>query len=262
MLLDAPPTIGHNIQRAIDEIAAADGVSNKVTHLIYSHHHADHAGASSLFDKNVTRIGHEETRRLLLRDNDPARPRADETFQDRRTLEIGGERIELAWHGSNHSPDNIFIHLPDHDTLMLIDIVNPGWAPFYRATSPMTCPATSRRRPSRSPIRGSTSSAAIWAGSARATTSPLHQQYMADIAASSRKALDTVDPTPYFEKYGNNAWAGVKGYLDAITAAAAAPVIEKYTGVLAAADVFTADTTFWVMESIRLDLGLGSQVHP
>jgi glyoxylase-like metal-dependent hydrolase (beta-lactamase superfamily II) len=35
------------------EIAAANGVSNKVTYLIYSHHHADHAGAASLFDKNV-----------------------------------------------------------------------------------------------------------------------------------------------------------------------------------------------------------------
>ena len=96
VLLDAPPTIGHNLQRAIDEIAAANGVSNKVTHIIYSHHHADHVGASFLFDKNVVRIGHEETRRLLLRDDDPARPANEETFQDRRTLEIGGERIELA----------------------------------------------------------------------------------------------------------------------------------------------------------------------
>src|SRR4029450_9709982 len=103
VLLDAPPTIGNNIQRAVDEVARANGVSNKVTHLIYSHHHADHAGASSLFDKNVVRIGHEETRRLLLRDNDPARPAPEEIFQDKRTLNIGGERIELAWHGSNHS---------------------------------------------------------------------------------------------------------------------------------------------------------------
>ena len=53
VLLDAPPTIGHNIQRAVDEIASANGVSNKVNYLIYSHHHADHVGASSLFDKNV-----------------------------------------------------------------------------------------------------------------------------------------------------------------------------------------------------------------
>jgi hypothetical protein len=75
----------------------------------------------------------------------------------------------------------------------------------------------------------------------------LHQQYMADIAENSRKAIDTVDPTRYFMKYGENTWAAVKGYLDEVTRAAAAPVIEKYTGVLAAADVFTESTTFWVM---------------
>ncbi|PYP19144.1 MAG: MBL fold metallo-hydrolase, partial [Gemmatimonadetes bacterium] len=131
VLLDAPPTIGHNIQRAVDEIAAANGVSNKVKYLIYSHHHADHGGASSLFGKNVVRIGHEEARRLLIRDNDTARPAPEEIFQDRRTLNIDGNRIELAWQGSNHSPDNIYIHLPDHDTLMLVDIVNSGWAPVY-----------------------------------------------------------------------------------------------------------------------------------
>jgi hypothetical protein len=32
--------------------------------------------------------------------------------------------------------------------------------------------------------------------------------------------------------------------------------------VLAAADVYTTTTTFWIMESLRLDLGFGSQVHP
>ena len=42
VLFDAPPSIGHNLQRAVDEIAAANGVSNRVTHLVYSHHHADH----------------------------------------------------------------------------------------------------------------------------------------------------------------------------------------------------------------------------
>jgi hypothetical protein len=47
-----------------------------------------------------------------------------------------------------------------------------------------------------------------------------------------------------------------------VTDLAAAPVIEKYTGVLAAADVYTASTTFWLMESLRLDLGLDSQIHP
>jgi hypothetical protein len=71
-----------------------------------------------------------------------------------------------------------------------------------------------------------------------------------------------VDPTPYFQKYGENAWAAVRGYLDEVTRVAAAPVIEKYTGVIAAADVYTESTTFAVMQSIRLDLGYGSYVHP
>ena len=45
VLFDAPPTIGNNIQRAVDVIAAANHVSNKVSYLIYSHHHADNVVA-------------------------------------------------------------------------------------------------------------------------------------------------------------------------------------------------------------------------
>ena len=246
----------------MNEIAAANGLSNKVTHLIYSHHHADHAGASSLFGRNITRIGHEETRKLLLRDDDPARPAPEETFQDRRTLEIGGERIELAWHGSNHSPDNIFIHLRDHDALMLVDIVNPGWAPVCQSNLTddvpgyIEAPETALTYPWKHFIGGHMGRL----GSRDDVAT--HRQYMADIAESARKALDTVDPAPYFVRYGENTWAAVSGYLEAITAAAAGPVVEKYNGVLAAADVFTASTTFNVMQSLRLDLGYGSQVHP
>ncbi len=123
VLFDAPPSIGGNLRRAVDEIAAAEGVSNTVTHLVYSHHHADHGSAASLFE-DVVRIGHEETRRLLKRDNDPGRPLPEVTFDDTYTLEVGGERVELAWRGSNHTPDNIYIHFPGHDTLMFIDVVN------------------------------------------------------------------------------------------------------------------------------------------
>src|SRR5947208_8972034 len=262
VLLDAPPSIGHNIQRAVDEIASANGVSNKVNYLIYSHHHADHVGASSLFDKNVTRIGHEETRRLLLRDDDPARPPNEETFQNRRTLEIGGERIDLAWHGANHTPDNILIHLPDHDALMLIDVVNPGWAPVYLSNLTedipgyLEAPVNALAYPWKHFIGGHLGRLG------RRDDVTLHQQYMADIAESCRKTIDSVDLTPYFVKYGENLWAAFKGGLDEMARTAAAPVIEKYTGVLAAADVFTESTTFQVMQSIRLDLGYGWQVHP
>ena len=63
----------------------------------------------------------------------------------------------------------------------------------------------------------------------------LHQQYMTDISESSRRAIDSGDLTRYFEKYGENVWAAFKGGLDEMVATAAAPVIDKYTGVLALA---------------------------
>ena len=53
----------------------------------------------------------------------------------------------------------------------------------------------------------------------------------------------------------------MREYLDTATAAAAAPVIRKYSGILAAADLFTAGTTFHVMQSIRLDLGYGPHIR-
>jgi hypothetical protein len=93
----------------------------------------------------------------------------------------------------------------------------------------------------------------------------VHQQYIADIEASSQEAPAAVNPVPYYVHYGENVWAGVKAHLEAVTERAAAPIIAKYsTGVLAAADieVFTRTTTFQIMQSLRLDSGPSGPVHP
>ena len=232
VLFDAPPSIGGNLRRAVDEIAAANGVTNQVTHFVYSHHHADHGSAAFLFDGDVTRIGHEETKRLLLRDEDQARPLPDVTFADRYTLEVGGERVELAWHGPNHTPDNIYIHFPDHDTLMFINVVNAGWVPIYNLNLSedvigyMGAPAIALSYPWTRLISGHLGRLATRDDVA------VHQQYIADIDASAREALESVDPVPYYVAGGQNFWAGVKGHLDAVTERAAAPVIAKYTAFL------------------------------
>jgi glyoxylase-like metal-dependent hydrolase (beta-lactamase superfamily II) len=262
VLFDAPPSIGQNLQRAIDEIASANGVSNKVTHIVYSHHHADHLGASSLFGREVVRVGHIETRRLLARDNDPTRPVPDLTFQDHHRLQVGGERIDLAWHGTNHTPDNSYIHFPDHDTLMLVDILLPGWAPYNTfninedVPGSIAAPATAMSYPWTHFIGGH------MGRPGSRDDMVVYQQYVSDLLDGVRQALTAIDPTPFFIKYGNNSWAAVKAYQDAQVDYAAAPVIKKYTGVLAAADVYTASTAFLLLESIRLDLGAGSQIHP
>src|SRR2546429_252829 len=220
---------------------------------------ADHAGAASLFDGDVVRVGHQETKRLLVRDGDPTRPAPEVTFADRYTLEVGGERAELAWHGPNHSPDNIYIHFPGHDTLMFIDVVNAGWVPIYNVNLSedvigyMGAPAIALSYPWTHFISGHLGRLATRDDVA------IHQAYIADIEASAREALAAVDPIPFYMAAGENAWAGVKANLDTVTERAAAPIVAKYTGVLAAADIeeLTYTTTFQIMQSLRLDTGLG-----
>jgi hypothetical protein len=90
----------------------------------------------------------------------------------------------------------------------------------------------------------------------------VHQHYIADVEAGARHALGTVDGTPYYQKYPDDPWAAAKGQPEALADAAARPVIEKYTGVLGAVDVFTTAAAFTILESIRLDLGYRMDVHP
>ena len=56
-------------------------------------------------------------------------------------------------------------------------------------------------------------------------------------------------------------WAAVKGYLEEVTAVAAAPVIEKYTGVLWPRHLHQERNLLGDGVD-QLDLGYGSQVYP
>src|SRR5437667_157091 len=79
--VDAPPTIGANLTKAIAEVT-----SLPVTHLIYTHAHTDHIGASTVFPNGIPIIAHEETKRLLTRSADPNRRIPTVTFSDTYTL--------------------------------------------------------------------------------------------------------------------------------------------------------------------------------
>jgi hypothetical protein len=133
------------------------------------------------------------------------------TFADRYTLEVGGERVELAWHGPNHTPDNIYIHFPGHDTLMFIDVVNAGWVPIYNLNLSedvigyMGAPDIALSYPWTHLISGHVGRLAT-----RDDVAVL-QQYIADIVASSREALASVNPVPFYMDAGENVWLGIKG---------------------------------------------------
>ncbi|AXK44850.1 MBL fold metallo-hydrolase [Brachybacterium saurashtrense] len=255
VLVDAPPSIGHNLHRAIADVTARTGTPGTVTHLVYSHAHADHIAAAGLFGEDVVRIGHVETARLLREYVDADRPIPTVTFSDRYTLEVGGERLELAYHGPNHTPDNIFIHVPDYDTLYVVDVLYPGWAPFQNLALSQDIPSwidTGRR------ILDYEWTRFLGGHVGRIGTrddAQLHVAYLEDLVAEATTVLHEMDATPYFQAYGaaGNAGAIMKHYWADAARAAAAPVVERYRDRLAAVDVCTEDNAFTVISSLIHD---------
>ena len=129
--VDAPPSIGQNYLKAIAEVT-----DKPITHVIYSHAHLDHIGAAGIFPKNATYIAHEDTsaelkRAMSLTKNDSTIPPIPTiTFPNNYTLQIGNQTLNLDYYGDNHMPGNLFIYAPNQKTLMLVDIIFPGWVPF------------------------------------------------------------------------------------------------------------------------------------
>src|SRR6266545_2082870 len=188
---------------------------------------------------------------------DPNRPLPTVTFQDKHHLGVGGEVLQLEYHGANHAPGNIFIYAPDYATLMVVDVLFPGWAPFKNLAVSQDIPDWVKAQSIAMDYPWQTLVGGHLGRLGARADGELQIQYMNDLDASTRAAIASVDPTPFFAKYGaqGNAWAIFKTYLDAVAQTAAAPVTAKYTGLLAAADVFTVDNAWTLLESLRIDTG-------
>ena len=145
---------------------------------------------------------------------------------------------------------------------MLVDVCLPRWVPFDSfnlnedVQGSIAAPATAMAYPWKHFIGGHMGRL----GTRDDMT--VYQRYVDDIIAGREEGPGDGRPGPVLRQYGDNSWAAVQQYQAAQVSYAATPVIKKYTGVLAAADVYTASTTFVILESIRLDLGTDSQIHP
>ena len=232
VVVDAPPTIGHNILRAIATVT-----KSHVTHAIYSHHHADHTGAMVLYE-GARFYAQSEVAGLLRQTRDPNRPLPHVTFDDQLTVQAGEDRVELAYHGPNHSPGNIFTYLPAQQVLMLVDVVFPGWVPFaYLAESQnipgwLEAPAQALRYPFHTFVGGHLTRL----GTRHDLV--IQQEYVADLKEQAARAIDTFNVADVFKSVDpTNPWAIFRGYLDGVATQAANAVVPRWIDRLGGADV-------------------------
>jgi len=101
-----------------------------IKYLVYSHHHFDHiTGGKAFKDAGAKIVAHKRVNERLAVQNDPATPPADETFDKKRTITLGGTALELTFVGLNHSDSTLVMRLPKEKVLFVVDLLPVGQIP-------------------------------------------------------------------------------------------------------------------------------------
>jgi len=249
VVVDAPPSYASRLSQAIAEVS-----SKPVTHIIYSHSHADHIGGAKALGGNPAIIAHQETLRLLRRAADPNRPLPTVTFADRHTLRVGNQVLELSYHGNGHEPGNIFIRAPTQRVLMVVDVVFPGWMPWRRFALAQDLPGYFAQVEEIRNMDWDTLVAGHVARTGTRADVDLQSEFNNDVRQAASKALATT-------KFGvqlnpldkDNPWAGFDNFIDRVAAQCVSSLTPKWSKKLAAFDVYIWDQCYAMEQSLRIE---------
>lgn len=249
--VDAPPTIGQSILDAIGEVT-----DQQITHVVYSHYHADHIAGASLYPDDAEIIAHEKTAKRLARFDDPHRPEPTTTFEGSYTLEVGGQKLDLDYRGPNHSPDNLFVYAPAQRVLMLVDVVFPGWVPFKHLAVSTDIPGYIEAHEKALKYDFDT----LVAGHLGELGTPedvrTQREFLEDLRTNAENAIESVEIQPIAQEVGaDNPWRLFDAYLDALAQRITDATLETWGDRLRGADVFMESHAFTMAESLRVDYG-------
>ncbi|WP_406000974.1 MBL fold metallo-hydrolase [Streptomyces sp. NBC_00829] len=248
VVIDAPPSLAEALPAAIRRVTG-----KKVTHLVYSHDHADHTANASAFG-DVVRIAHTATAERIKANQDPGRPMPTVTFTDRYRLDLGGERLLLSYPGANHETGNILIHAPRQRAAMMVDVVMPGWAPFRAWGTADSVPGVLRAHDQLARMDIDTYIGGHVHRLGTKEDIKVSREFVRDLWKETSGAIAATDMGPFFGKVeaGNN-WAGFDLYLQAVADKVEPVIHRKWLGRLGAVDVFTRENALTVALSQIVD---------
>lgn len=257
VVVDAPPSIGENILKAIAEVT-----DEPITHVIYSHSHADHIAAASIYPKSAVYIAHAETAKALAEADEnfgaflggsPV-PQPTVTFNSTYTLIKGNHRFVFTYKGPNHNPGNIFIHLPNQKVLMLIDVIFPGWSPFKDLAITKDVNEYIKAHDDILSFDFDTLVSGHLGRLGTREDVETQKEYVLDMQANAVKALQTVDFMAIAEKVGfANPWLLFSTYLNDVSGTCADLTQAKWVDRLGGVDIFTESHCFQLIENLRVN---------
>jgi glyoxylase-like metal-dependent hydrolase (beta-lactamase superfamily II) len=277
--IDAPPSIGANYLKAIAEVT-----DKPIKYVIYSHSHLDHIGAAaSIFPENATYIAHEKVAEELQRAHQELQasaavgnnntqfppmqlpafnvsqlpPIPTETFAQNYTLQVGNQTLELSYHGNNHEEGNIFIYAPAQKTLMLVDIIFPGWVPFpYLALANDVFGYIKAHDIALNNYDFDTFVGGHLTRLGTREDVEVQREFIRDLINASIKANSNVTFGEVLQKVGgptDNVWAIFKTYLDTAAERCTNEMLPKWQHRLGGAQEFMFSHCWTMEESLRID---------
>jgi glyoxylase-like metal-dependent hydrolase (beta-lactamase superfamily II) len=251
VVVDAPPAFAQQLPKAIAEVT-----SKPITHLIYSHSHIDHIGGTKSLNlgKSVIILAHEDTKRLLLRAKDSNRPIPTITFKDKYILKVGSQTLELSYHGVAHEPGNIFIYAPAQKTLMVIDMVFPGWMPWRRFALAQDIPAYFNQVEEINQLKWDVLVSGHVERTGTHADVALQLEFMNDLRNAARQALQSTKPAEGLNPVNiQNPWAVFDDYIDRVVIKCINALTPKWSKRLAGYDVYIWDQCYAMEQSLRID---------
>jgi glyoxylase-like metal-dependent hydrolase (beta-lactamase superfamily II) len=253
VVVDAPPDLGAKLLTSIEEVTP-----KPVTHLIYSHAHADHIGSAHLLARDGLKIlAHELTARFINEAHDNNRPLPNETFSGTRSeLSIGGQRLILEYTGDWHQAGNLFIHLPDQKILTAIDSFTVKNAPFFRLLFSARVPAYFDAMDQMLEYDFQTVVSGHMALFGTPEDEQTNREYVRDLRDCAAKAMRMVDLKQAAATAGvpdDNRQARLKVWMDAVVTRAAELMPASWDQHLGGTDIFLTDNLNTVAWSLNND---------
>ncbi|HEU4507420.1 MAG TPA: MBL fold metallo-hydrolase [Pyrinomonadaceae bacterium] len=249
VVIDAPPVLSAHIPRAIGTVT-----DKPITHVIYSHSHADHIGGAKALGGRPIIVAHQETLRLLKRAADPNRPLPTVTFSDNYTLRVGNRVLELSYHGNAHEPGNIFIYAPVQRVLMVVDIVFPGWMPWRRFALAQDIRGYFAQVEEIRKMDWDTFVGGHVARTGTRADVDLQAEFNRDIKQAAATALGNTKPGEGLNPLDKgNPWAFFDHYIDRVASQCVKALTPKWSTRLAGFDVYIWDQCYAMEQSLRID---------
>lgn len=248
VVIDAPPSLAAALPAAIKKVTG-----KPVTHLVYSHSHADHTANAAAFG-DIVRVAHADTARLLKANRDPGRPMPTVTFTDNYHLRVGDQHLLLSYPGPNHESGNILIHAPRQRAAMMVDVVMPGWAPFRAWGTADSVPGVLRAHDQLAKMNIDTYIGGHVHRLGTHADVKASRDFVYDLWDTTTRVIGETDMGVYFGQVeaGNN-WAGFRLYLEAVADKVEPEITRRWTGRLGAVDVYTRENAITVALSQIVD---------